>query len=308
MSIGEFSLIDTYFSRIGENPNIALGIGDDAASVELPDGHVLQISTDTAIEGVHFPRDFAPADIAYRSVMAAASDLAAMGASPIGMLLAITLPAADETWLSCFAEGLRAASDATGLPLVGGDTTRGALSLTVTVMGSTPSSSGLRRDGARPGDRVCVSGTLGDAAAGLAVIQGTLHLVDQAAAEYLQTRFARPAARLSLGESLLGVATAAIDLSDGLLADAAHVAHASGVAIDIDSSKVPLSAALRQVTDTAQIRQWALNGGDDYELLVTLPPEAPVPEALTEIGRVAAGQGVSCDQTPASWGYDHFAR
>lgn len=308
MSIGEFSLIDTYFSRIGENPNIALGIGDDAASVRLPDGHVLQISTDTAIEGVHFPHDFAPADIAYRSVMAAASDLAAMGASPLGMLLAITLPAADEAWLSRFAEGLRAASEATGLPLVGGDTTRGALSLTVTVMGSTPSSSGLRRDGARPGDRVCVSGTLGDAAAGLAVIQGTLHLVDQAAAEYLQTRFARPTARLSLGESLLGVATAAIDLSDGLLADAAHVAHASDVAIDIDSSKVPLSAALRQVTDTAHIHRWALTGGDDYELLVTLPPGAPVPEALTEIGRVVAGQGVSCDQTPASWGYDHFAR
>jgi thiamine-monophosphate kinase len=307
MSAGEFSLIETFFSHIGESSAIELGIGDDAATVRVPDGHALQISTDTAIEGVHFPPDFAPADIAYRSVMAAASDLAAMGASPIGMLLAITLPTADSAWLACFANGLRAASDASRLPLIGGDTTRGGLSLTLTVLGATPSSRGLRRDGARAGDRLCVSGTLGDAAAGLAVIQGKLQPTEQAAAQFLQARFARPTARLALGESLRGVATAAIDVSDGLLADTAHIAHASAVAIEIDSGKIPLSRALKGMPDTVQVRQWALTGGDDYELLVTLPPEGPVPETLTEIGRVVAGRGVRCDQAPTGGGYDHFA-
>ena len=306
MSISEFSLIETFFARCGEGSLVKLGMGDDAAAVRLPDGHMLQISTDTAIEGVHFPCGFRPTDIAYRSVMAAASDLAAMGASPVGMLLALTLPPLTRR-LSRFAEGLGAASKAARLPLIGGDTTRGDLSLTVTVLGSTPQSRGLRRDGARPGDCLCVSGTLGDAAAGLAVIQGKFYASDQAAAAFLRGRFARPTARLALGESLLGVATAAIDLSDGLLSDAAHVAKASTVAIEIDSSKIPLSPALRRLPDAGQIRQWALAGGDDYELLVTLPPDMPVPEALTEIGRVKEGYGVSCDESPASGGYDHFA-
>ncbi len=307
MNIGEFSLIEKFFAHGGEKAAIELGIGDDAAAVRVPYGHLLQISTDTSIEGVHFPRDLLPADAAYRSVMAAASDLAAMGASPIAMLLAITLPACDEAWLSRFAKGLRAASDVTGLLLVGGDTTRGSLSLTVTVLGSTPAASGLRRDGARPGDRVCVSGTLGDAAAGLAIIQGGLKTSDQATAKFLKERFTGPTARLALGESLLGVATSAIDLSDGLLADAEHVAKASAVAIEINSDKIPLSPAMRGLADSGQILQWALAGGDDYELLVTLPPDEPVPCELTEIGRVTDGLGVSCDQTPASRGYDHFA-
>ena len=307
MSIGEFSLIEKFFTQRGEEGAIELGIGDDAAALRVPDGRVLQVSTDTAIGGVHFPRDLPPADIAYRSVIAAASDLAAMGASPIGMLLAITLPTAEEVWLSRFAEGVRAASETTGLPLVGGDTTRGGLSITVTVMGSTPASSCLRRDGARPGDHVCVSGTLGDAAAGLAIIEGNLKASDQAAAEFLKRRFSAPTVRLALGESLLRVATSAIDLSDGLLLDAEHVAKASAVAIEIDSCKIPLSPAMRTLPDSSRSLQWALAGGDDYELLVTLPPGEPVPGLLTEIGRVTTGRGVSCDQSPAKRGYDHFA-
>lgn len=307
MSLGEFSLIEKFFAQRGEDAAVELGIGDDAAALRVPGGHVVQVSTDTAIEGVHFPRDFPPADVAYRSVMAAASDLAAMGASPIGMLLAITLPAADETWLSRFAEGVSAASKATGLPLVGGDTTRGGLSVTVTVMGSTPASCCLRRGGARPGDRVCVSGTLGDAAAGLAIIEGHLTASDQTAAEFLTRRFTAPTARLALGESLLGVATSAIDLSDGLLADAEHIANASAVAIEIDSGKIPLSPAMRTLPDLDQSLQWALAGGDDYELLVTLPNGEPVPDSFTEIGRVTSGRGVSCDQTLENRGYDHFA-
>ena len=165
--------------------------------------------------------------------MAAASDLAAMGASPQALLLALTLPEADRVWLEGFSRGLAEARTAIGAPLVGGDTTRGSLSLTVTVLGSTPADQYLTRSGAQPGDRLCVSGTLGDAAAGLAVLSGQL-AVDESAAAFLTTRYIRPAARLALGQALRDCATACIDISDGLLSDAAHIASASGVRLEID--------------------------------------------------------------------------
>lgn len=307
MSDSEFDLIQDFFAGLDQGASVRLGIGDDAAALSVPEGHLLHISTDTAVEGVHFLASLSPADVAYRSVMAAASDLAAMGASPQALLLALTISEADRAWLEGFSGGLAEVSREIGAPLVGGDTTRGPLSLTVTVLGSTPVARYLMRSGAQPGDRLCVSGTLGDAAAGLAVLNGEL-AVDESAAAFLTTRYTRPSARLALGQALRDCATSCIDLSDGLLADAAHIASASGVGLEIDSALLPLSQALRSSADLDQRLDWALAGGDDYELLFTLPDNLPLPDGCTEMGRVVAGSGISCDRTPERIGYDHFRR
>ena len=307
MSDSEFDLIHDFFAGLDQGASVRLGIGDDAAALSLPDGHLLHISTDTAAEGVHFLASLLPADVAYRSVIAAASDLAAMGATPEALLLALTLPEADRVWLEDFSRGLAEVSREIGVPLVGGDTTRGPLSLTVTVLGSTPADRYLTRAGAQPGDRLCVSGTLGDAAAGLAVLSGEL-AVDQSAAAFLTTRYTRPSPRLALGQSLRDCATSCIDISDGLLADAAHIASASGVGLEIDSALLPLSKALRSSADLDQSLDWALAGGDDYELLFTLLDNMPLPDGCTEMGRVVAGSGISCDRIPERIGYDHFRR
>ena len=307
MSDSEFDLIQDFFAGLDQGASVRLGIGDDAAALSLPEGHLLHISTDTAVEGVHFLASLSPADVAYRSVTAAASDLAAMGATPEALLLALTLPEADRVWLEDFSRGLAEVSREIGAPLVGGDTTRGPLSLTVTVLGSTPVGRYLTRSGAKIGDRLCVSGTLGDAAAGLAVLSGQL-VVDETAAVVLTTRYARPSARLPLGQALRDCATSCIDISDGLLADAAHVASASGVGLEIDSALLPLSKTLRSSADLDQSLDWALAGGDDYELLFTLPDNMPLPDGCSEMGRVVAGSGISCDRTPERIGYDHFRR
>jgi len=307
MSDSEFDLIQDFFAGLDQGASVRLGIGDDAAALSLPEGHLLHISTDTAVEGVHLLASLPPADVAYRSTMAAASDLAAMGATPEALLLALTLPEADRVWLEDFSRGLAEVSREIGAPLVGGDTTRGSLSLTVTVLGSTPADRYLTRSGAKVGDRLCVSGTLGDAAAGLAVLNGEL-AVDESAAAFLTTRYTRPSARLALGQALRDCATSCIDLSDGLLADAAHIASASGVGLEIDSALLPLSKALGSSADLDQRLDWALAGGDDYELLFTLPDNMPLPNGCTEMGRVVAGSGISCDRTPERIGYDHFRR
>lgn len=306
MASSEFSLIQQYFAGLGEGPFVQRGVGDDAATLRVPAGHVLHVSTDTALVDVHFPSDLPAADVAYRSLMAAASDLAAMGAQPMALLLSLTLPAVEEGWLQQFTAGLKAACRETGLPLAGGDTTRGALSLTVTVLGSTPEAAFLTRSGAKPGDRLCVSGTLGDAAAGLAILKGEVSVSCPNAEQALRDRFARPTARLALGQALKGIASAAIDISDGLLADAGHLAAASDVGIEIDSAQIPLSDALRSLDDNEQALRWALAGGDDYELLFCLPPAAALPAGCAEIGRVVGGSGISCDVMPEQFGYDHF--
>ncbi|MBM70901.1 MAG: thiamine-phosphate kinase [Haliea sp.] len=300
MPADEFSLIARYFSSLGAGPAVVLGVGDDCALLQLAPGERLATSVDTALEGVHFPADSLPEDVAYRAVAAAASDLAAMGARPLGMTLALTLPAADELWLHSFSQGLAAAASELSLPLVGGDTTRGPLTITVQVLGALPPGRALTRDAARPGDSLYVSGTLGDAAAGLAVLQGR-YRPELEVAEYLEGRFFRPTARLQLGASLLHDATAAIDLSDGLLADAGHIAAASGVQLRIDAHALPLSAALQAHPDRAQALAWALAGGDDYELCFCLPAGASPPAGCTRIGEVAAGAGVVCP------GFEHLA-
>ena len=234
MALTEFDLIHQFFSDMGASDHVLLGVGDDAAIIDTTDGWVLHVSADTLTEGVHFLPDCAAPDIAYRAVMTAASDLAAMGAAPRAMVLAISLPEPDTTWLEAFCTGLRDASADARLPLVGGDTTRGPLVITVTVMGETPAGQCLLRSGAAPGDRLCVSGTLGDAAAGLSLLQGELVASNPANAAFLTARFLRPTARIGLGESLRVSATAAIDISDGLMADSNHLARKSGVALHID--------------------------------------------------------------------------
>jgi thiamine-monophosphate kinase len=321
MPADEFSLISRYFSAFGAGPAVALGVGDDCAILTLKPSERLATSVDTVVAGVHFPQESLPEDVGYRAVAAAASDLAAMGARPLGMTLALTLPDADELWLHSFSQGIGAAAKALALPLVGGDTTRGPLTITVQVFGALPMGRALLRGGARPGDTVCVSGTLGDAAGGLAVLEGR-YQPDPDAAEYLEQRFFRPSPRLALGVALLrgetdpeapadggtvAAASAAIDISDGLLADAGHIAAASGVRIELDAALIPLSAALAAHPDRDQALRWALTGGDDYELCFCLPAGAAVPPGCTRIGEVVAGEGVSCPGFDGlATGYNHF--
>lgn len=316
MPSSEFSIISRYFSSLGRGPAVDLSVGDDCAILQLGPQERLATSIDTLVEGVHFPKDAFPEDIGFRAVAVAASDLAAMGARPIGMTLALTLPDADDFWLNAFSNGIGAAVSAFGIPLVGGDTTRGPLSITVQVMGALPSDAALLRSGAMAGDGVYVSGTLGDAAAGLAFLQsdslkdGSLKgswLPEPDHAEYLLARFYRPQARLELGMQLLHIASAAIDISDGLVADATHIANASGVAIVIEPELLPLSEALLAHPSSDQARLWALTGGDDYELCFTLPPKQAAPPGCTLIGRVSTGTGVDCGvNIDAAPGYRHF--
>ncbi|CAA0093002.1 Thiamine-monophosphate kinase [Halioglobus japonicus] len=306
MPVAEFSLIYRYFSHLGRGEAVDLSVGDDCAILHLQPGERLATSVDTMVEGVHFPSDSFPEDIGFRAISTAASDLAAMGARPLGMTVALTLPDADELWLHAFSEGLAAAVSEYELPLVGGDTTRGPLTISVQVLGALPLGQAMLRNGASVGDEVFVSGTLGDAAAALAVMAqewqpGADHV------EYLLERFNRPRARLELGLQLLGSATATIDISDGLLADAEHIAAASGVKICIDPDLLPLSPALRSHDSRDTAVRWALTGGDDYELCFCLPAGVAPPAGTTLIGHVEAGVGVDCGLVLASpAGYQHF--
>jgi thiamine-monophosphate kinase len=307
MPADEFSLIYRYFSNLGRGDAVDLSVGDDCAILRLEHGERLAMSVDTMVAGVHFFPDSFPEDIGYRAVSAAASDLAAMGARPLGMTAALTLPEADELWLHAFSQGLAAAVREYQLPLVGGDTTRGPLAICVQVLGALPLDRALLRGGTSPGDELYVSGTLGDAAAALAFLQGQWQPAPQHA-EYLLERFNRPRARIELGQYLLGRATAAIDVSDGLLADAGHVAAASGVRISIEPELLPLSPALRTHGNRETILRWALAGGDDYELCFCLPAGESAPADCTRIGRVEAGAGVDCGlaiDIPS--GYQHFS-
>lgn len=303
---GEFAVIRRYFSGLGRGDGVRLGPGDDAAILAVPEDHELLVSSDTQLVDVHFPASTAPSDMAYRAVAAAASDLAAMGAAPLGMTLSLCIPRIDDNWLHGCREGLAAAVQDFALPLVGGDTVHGPLSLGITVLGCAPRGAAIRRSGARPGDRLMLSGPTGEAAAGLALIQEQLHAPDSLRSA-LQHRFLRPQPAFMLGQSLRGIATAAIDVSDGLLADARHLAEASGVSLHLSSSAIPLTEALLCVAGTEQALRWALAGGDDYVLIFTLPPDANLPAGCYPIGHVGEGSGILLDGTEArEAGYQHF--
>ncbi len=327
--VGEFELIDRIRARTAlARADVHLGIGDDAALLAVPPGERLAASTDTLVAGVHFPLDTAAADLGWKALAVNLSDLAAMGATPAWALLALTLPQADARFVAAFADGFAALAREYKLALVGGDTTQGPLTITLTVLGFVPDGAALTRAGARAGDLVFVTGTLGDAAAGL-------HCRDRAAAdaerllaaptglrEALIARLNRPLPRVAQGLVLRGRASACIDVSDGLVADLGHLCEASGVGAEIDVDALPASPALLHLFDAEARRAFQLGGGDDYELCFTAPAAA-APVLLgdlarsgcgaTCIGRIVAGSGVRVHDArgvpiaPPRRGFEHFA-
>lgn len=313
MSAGEFDIINRYFKRRTSRKDILLGIGDDAAVLATPADKRLVVATDTIVAGVHFPHGTAPADIGYRALAVNLSDLAAMGAQPSWMTLALSSPTSDTTWLSEFSQGLFELADHYDVALVGGDTVKGPLAITIQIAGYVETDKWLTRGGARAGDLLYVSGTPGDASAGLAVIQRGL--TDTPATKQLQQRFLRPQPRVQLGRALRGIATAAMDISDGLLTDLDKLCAASGCGARVDIDALPLSTALDATFGRTDCLDFALAGGDDYELLFTIPParlsDLPDGVACTRIGVMTQGS-VECWQagqliTPVHRGYDHFA-
>lgn len=322
MALSEFELIRQLSDGLGATrAEVLLGVGDDAALVDVGQPEALCVCVDTMIAGVHFPLD-APADSVGHKILAVnLSDLAAMGARPAWALLALTLPGPDQAWLDGFRRGLSALAAEHRVAVIGGDTTRGALSISLTLAGWVEPAQALRRGGARPDDLVFVSGSLGDAAAGLRLWQAGR--VGQNGAAELADRLHRPQPRVALGRALRGLATAAIDVSDGLAADLGHILAASGVGAAIDLSALPLSEALRRGCGDAEAAVLALSGGDDYELCFTVPPERePEVQAisrelglpLTCIGRIDAEPGLRVlgpggrPLPLARAGYDHFGR
>ncbi len=277
--MSEFDLIATYFTWKGletSSKNIVKSVGDDAAVLSLKPNQQLVTSIDTLVPGVHFPENTAPYDIGYKALAVNLSDLAAMGSKPEWFTLALTLPEIDHDWLSEFSQGLKSLAQAFDIALVGGDTTRGPLAISIQVMGSVENGKALYRDGATPGDKIYVTGTLGDAAAGLVSIQKGLDLAKQEA-EFCKQRLNRPTPRILESELIKTFASACIDVSDGLLQDLSHILDQSrlklttdnlGAALDL--SQLPLSNALESI-DTEQALGFALTGGDDYELLFTIP-------------------------------------
>lgn len=311
----EFDIIQSFFSDLGHADGATqLGIGDDAAIVRIPVSARLCLSVDTVVEGVHFPAGTAPQHVAKRALGSALSDLAAMGAKASHFTLALTMPKSDSRWLKSFAKALHDMAVAFGVSLVGGDTTRGPLTVTVQVHGWLPPDKALTRASAREGELLVVSGTLGDAGAGLRCLQQALR-DPNAEVDYLAGRFYCPSPRLLLGRQLLDCGSACIDVSDGLLSDAQHLAKASGVGLEIDASLIPLSPALQRLFPK-QALELALTAGDDYELLFTLSESkfkalqslSPVPVSV--IGKVSgAGQQVSVkgyDLDIQQKGYLHF--
>lgn len=317
--MGEFELIRNYFAAAPcaqAGDGVALGIGDDCALLAVPAGEQLAISTDTLVTGVHFADPCDPFLLGQRSLAVAVSDLAAMGATPVAFTLALTLPAVTADWLDAYARGLNQMAQGCGVRLVGGDTTRGPLSLTMTVFGRVPAGQALTRSGAQIGDLLCVGGDLGNAAGALPLVLGQ-RTAPAAIAEPLLAHYWSPQPQLALGQALRGKASAALDISDGLLADCGHIAKASAVGLLVEHQKLPLSAALLAFLGENAARVAAVSGGDDYVLAFTLPP-AHLPALLAEgwpihvVGRVVAGQGVTLldangqDITPNIRGYQHF--
>lgn len=274
--MGEFELIRRHFQRAAGGPSVALGIGDDCALLQPSPGHQLAISSDMLVEGRHFFPDVHPQALGHKALAVNLSDLAAMGARPLGFTLALALPHADDAWLSGFSDGLLALADAHACPLVGGDTTRGPLNICITVFGEVLPGRALRRDAARPGDDLYLSGRTGEARLALERQRGTPWASAGLPDDGCRERLERPTPRLALGRSLAGLegrAPAAIDLSDGLAGDLGHILRASGVGADIHLADLPIAPALRGLPEARRL-ECLLHGGDDYELLFTAPPSA----------------------------------
>lgn len=313
----EFDLIARIRARAAIRDDVLLGIGDDAALLQVPAGKLLVVATDTLNSGVHFPEDTAAADIGWKSLAVNLSDLAAMGAEPAWCTLSLSLPDADAAWLDAFIDGFMELADRHRVALVGGDTTRGPLSICVTAHGFADPIHVMRRDAATPGDDIWVTGTLGDAAGALMHWKSA----DRNADPFLRSRLDRPSPRVEAGHALAAFAHGCIDVSDGLLADLGHVCIASGIGAEIEIEALPSSVALVSLFDQEQRRSLQMGGGDDYELCFTAPVNArdaiaKVSEdcdtATTRIGRIVEPVGVRAfladrnEWVPHRAGYEHF--
>ena len=268
MSLHEFDVIKKYFTRPPVHSSVNKSVGDDCAIVTLDPSKQLVMSMDTLVSGRHFPEHAQPYDIATRALCTSLSDLAAMGAKPLWFTLGLTLPSVDEPWLEAFSQGLLTIADAFSIDLIGGDTTQGPLTITVQVHGEVDRGCALCRDQAQSGDEVFVTGYLGDGAAALAVLQDKLS-VDNVTRDYLHHRFYAPTPHIIIGQQLKGLANSAIDISDGLLADALHIATSSHIAIELNLECLPVAPEL-QFIGQDKILPWMLSGGDDYQLLFTV--------------------------------------
>ncbi len=315
----EFDVIARHFTRPAANA--VLGVGDDCALVGITHGMDLAVSTDTMVSGTHFFPDVDPENLGHKALAVNLSDMAAMGAMPYWATLALTLPKVDHEWLGAFSKGFFDLAEEFNVSLIGGDTTRGPLALTVTIMGEVPAGAALRRSGAKVGNDIWVSGRIGDAALAVAHRHGRLKL-DDADYEEAVLRLYEPTPRVVLGQALRGLATAAIDVSDGLLADLGHICRLSGVGATVELEAIPLSSIGARHIHTDAGRNAIVAGGDDYELCFTAHPNSRESIAdlvkmldvpLTRIGQVKRGKGVSllgADGKPVKIdgrGYDHFA-
>ena len=313
MSDSEFDIISKYFTGAGwqMSDQVVLGPGDDCAILDVPTGEQLVVSTDSLVEGVHFPAGFNPGLIASRALRVNLSDLAAMGAKPLACTLALNLPAVDESWLSHFSRALQQETEMLEIPLTGGNIAQGPLTVTLQVLGTVEAGRAIRRDSAAIGDDVYVTGALGEGAGGLIALEQQLE-----AAELIRA-YASPASRITTGRRLSGYASAAIDVSDGLVADLGHIADASGLGAELLVKRIPVSETLRKLVGDEQAWELALTGGDDYELCFTAPTSLrkeilsrDFGVMVTRIGEMTSGQGIQFSPPDFTLkgksGYQHF--
>lgn len=319
--MSEFDLIRRYFTRA--TPGAVLGVGDDAALLRVTPGMELVVSTDMLVSGTHFFPDVPPFQLGHKTLAVNLSDLAAMGAQPRWVTLSLALPEVDDGWLRAFSAGFFALAEQHGVELVGGDTTRGLLTLSVTIMGEVPQGQALRRDGAQVGDDIWVSGTLGEAALGLSQLQERVNL-PEGTCQTCIAALQRPQPRVALGLALRGLAHSAIDVSDGLLADLGHILNASGVAAEVRYDRLPRPSFFVSTDDGRDelAQECILSGGDDYELCFTAPLAHremiaaladPLQVPLARVGKIVSGEGCKVRTADGSVmriareGYDHFA-
>ncbi|MBI6527737.1 thiamine-phosphate kinase [Proteus vulgaris] len=323
MPCGEFSLIKQYFtSQPVKRKDVSTGIGDDCAILTVPEKQQVAISTDTLVSGIHFLPSISPEDLAYKALAVNISDLAAVGADPSWASLALTLPDTNSEWLEAFSRSFFALADYYAIQLIGGDTTRGPLSLTITIQGLVPQGTALLRSGAKIGDWIYVTGFLGDSAAGLAILQNRLQPTEKEHSDYFVARHLRPQPRLLQGQALRHLATSAIDISDGLISDLNHILTASGCGARLNLDALPYSPAMKAQVSEEQAEIWALSGGEDYELCFTVPE---INRGALEIALAHTGADFHCigqimpiaegirylrdgkDVHPNLKGFDHFS-
>ena len=317
----EFEIINEFLTlNVKNRKDVIQGIGDDCALLKVPRGQRLAVSMDTLIGDVHFLADSNPEDIAHKAVAVNLSDLAAAGAEPSWVTLSLTLPEFDQQWLTAFHRGLKKIVDYFGVQIIGGDTCKGPLSITVQAHGFVPQQVFIKRNTAKAGEVICVTGNLGDAALGLAIAKGELDIADEDAKQELLKQYRRPYPRVGAGIALRGRATAAIDISDGLLADVRHISQASGVGVLLRWERIPLSEAAKKAADKPLLMKSALSGGDDYELCFTVNEDEfeatqqaleTVGSTCIAIGRMTGKPGVRVldhdeDIAIKDFGYQHF--